>query len=124
MWTQVVGKIALALMPPLNHSWGIAFQVTPRGLATRTLPYGARTFTIEFDFIDHQLVIRVSDGTIRTIPLAPQSVADFYRAVMNVLAELKLTVKIWPMPVEIPDPIRFDQDTVHHAYDPEYANRV
>jgi hypothetical protein len=124
MWMQVVGKVALALMPPLNHSWGIAFQVTPRGLATRTLPYGARTFTMEFDFIDHRLVIRVSDGTMRTVALAPQSVADFYGAVMTVLGEMKLPVKIWPMPVEIPDPIRFDQDTVHHAYDPDYANRI
>jgi len=124
MWTQVVGKTALALMPPLNHSWGIAFQVTPRGLATRALPHGERTFTMEFDFIDHRLVIRVSDGDMRTIALAPQTVADFYRAVMDTLAAMKLPVKIWPMPVEVPDPIRFDRDTVHHAYDPEYANRV
>src|SRR5262245_21542676 len=124
MWTQVVGKTALALMPPLNHSWAIAFQVTARGLETRALPYGARTFTMEFDFIDHRLVIRASDGDVRTIALAPQTVADFYRAVMDTLAEMKLPVKIWPMPVEVPDPIRFDRDTVHHAYDPDYANRV
>jgi hypothetical protein len=124
MWTQVVGKVALALAPPLNHSWGIAFQVTPRGLVTRPLSHGARTFTMEFDFIDHRLVIRVSDGTVRTLPLAPQAVADFYRALMNALDEMKLPVKIWPMAVEIPDPIRLDQDTVHHSYDPEYANRV
>jgi hypothetical protein len=124
MWTQVVGKVALALVPPLNHSWGIAFQVTPRGLSTRALPHGTRSFTMEFDFIDHRLVIRVSDGTTRTFPLAPQSVADFYRTVMDVLGEMKLAVKIWPMPVEISDPIRFDRDTVHRSYDPEYANRV
>ena len=124
MWTQVVGKVALALSPPLNHSWGIAFQITPRGLMTRTLSYGARTFTIEFDFLSHQLVVRVSDGTVRTLALAPQSVADFYRAVMALLVDIGLPVKIWPMPVEIPSPIRFDQDTGHHAYDPEYANRV
>jgi hypothetical protein len=124
MWMQVVGKVALALIPPLNHSWGIAFQVTPRGLATRSLPHGARTFTMEFDFIDHQLVIRASDGTMRTVALAPQSVADFYQTVMNVLGEMKLPVKIWPVAVEVPDPIRLDQDTAHHSYDPEYANRV
>jgi hypothetical protein len=124
MWMQVVGKVALALIPPINHSWGIAFQVTPRGLATRSLPHGARTFTIEFDFIDHRLVIRASDGTVRTVPLAPQTVSDFYRTVMNVLAEMNLPVKIWPMAVEVPQPFRIDQDTIHRSYDPEYANRV
>jgi hypothetical protein len=124
MWTQVVGKIALALAPPLNHSWGVAFQITSRGLMTRTLAHGARSFTMEFDFIDHRLVIRVSDGTMRTLALAPQSVADFYRAVMDVLREMKLPVKIWPMPVEVPSPIRFEEDTVHHIYDPDYANRA
>jgi hypothetical protein len=124
MWMQVVGKVALALAPHINHSWGIAFQITPRGVMTRTLEYGDRSFTIEFDFVAHCLVIRVSDGTIRTIALTPQSVADFYRSVMDALAAMNLPVKIWPMPVEIPNPIRFDQDTVHHTYDPEAANRV
>ena len=124
MWTQIVGKVALAQAPPINHSWGIALQITPRGFATRTLPHSARTFTIELDFIDHQLIVRASDGTIRTLALRPQSVADFYREVMRTLAEMGLAVKIWPMPVEIPSPIRFDEDTVHASYDPEYANRV
>jgi hypothetical protein len=124
LWTQVVGKVALALVPPLNQSWGIAFQVTPRGLSTRSLPHGTRTFTMEFDFIDHLLVIRVSDGTVRTVALVPQTVADFYRTVMNTLGEMKLPVKIWPVAVELPSPIRLDQDTEHHSYDPEYANRV
>jgi hypothetical protein len=126
MWTQVVGKVALAQVPPLNHSWAIALQVTPRGLSTRTLPYGARSFTIEFDFIEHQLVIRVSEGETRVLPLRPQTVADFYREVMATLDRMGLPVKIWPMPVEIQPPmttIRFDQDTVHRAYDPVYANR-
>jgi hypothetical protein len=126
MWTQVVGKVALAQAPPLNHSWAIALQVTPRGLSTRTLPYDARSFTIEFDFIEHQLVIRVSEGETRVLPLRPQTVADFYREVMATLDGMGLPVKIWPMPVEIQPPmttIRFDQDTVHRAYDPVYANR-
>src|SRR5438093_12242979 len=74
MWAQVVGKVALAQATPLNHSWAIALQITPRGLATRTLPHGARAFSMEFDFVDHQLVVRVSDGTIRALPLAPRSV--------------------------------------------------
>ena len=123
MWTQVVGKVALAHAPRLNHSWAIALQITPRGLATRTLQPGDRSFVIEFDFIDHQLLIRVSDGMIRTLPLSPRTVADFHRDVIGMLREMALPVKIWPMPVEIPSPIRFDQDTVHHSYDPSYANR-
>ena len=124
MWSQVVGKIALAQAPPLNHSWGIALQVTARGLMTRTLPHGARSFTMAFDFIDHQLVIETSDGDRRALPLAPRTVADFYRDVMAIMREMGLPVAIWPMPVEIPAPIRFEHDTIHHAYDPEYANRL
>jgi hypothetical protein len=123
MWTQVVGKVALALAPPINHSWAIAMPITARGIATRTLPYGTRSFTFEFDFIDHQLLLRVSDGTTRALPLAPQSVAAFYRAVMDLLRDLDLAVKIWPMAVEVAAPIRLDEDTIHHSYDPEYANR-
>jgi hypothetical protein len=123
MWMQVVGKVALAQAPPVNHSWAIAMQVTPRGLSTRTLTHGRRTFSIEFDFIDHQLVIRASDGATRTLALAPRSVADFYREVMATLRDMALPVTIWPMPVEIPSPIRFDEDTAHASYDPEYANR-
>ena len=124
MWTQVVGKVALAQAPPLNHSWAIAMQITPRGLSTRTLPHGRRSFTIEFDFIDHQLVVRASDGPVRTLPLKPRSVAEFYRDVMDLLGDMGFAVKIWPMPVEIPSPIRFDEDRVHHSYDRKYANRV
>ena len=123
MWTQVVGKVALARAAPLNHSWGVALQVTSRGLATRTLPHGRRSFTIEFDFVDHQLLIRASDGATRTLPLEPQSVANFYRAVMHALDEMSLRVKIWTLPAEIPSPIRFEEDTVHASYDPTYANR-
>jgi Family of unknown function (DUF5996) len=123
MWTQVVGKVALALAPPLNHSWAIALHVTPRGISTRTLPHGHRSFTMQFDFIAHQLVIRASDDETRTLALRPQTVADFYREVMATLDSMNLPVKIWPMPVEIPSPIRFDQDTVHRSYDPVSANR-
>jgi hypothetical protein len=123
MWTQVVGKIALALAPPLNHSWAIALHLTPRGISTRRLSHGNRSFTMEFDFIDHQLVIRTSEGVERTVRLAPRTVADFYREVMSVLGEMGVGVAIWPMPVEIPSPIRFDLDTVHRSYDPVFANR-
>jgi hypothetical protein len=124
MWTQIVGKIALAQSPPLNHSWGVALQVTPRGLSTRPLPHGERVFMLEFDFVDHQLVIAAADGARRTLPLRPQSVADFYRDVMATLNEMKLPVHIWTTPVEVPNPIPFEKDTVHATYEPEYANRV
>lgn len=123
MWSQIVGKIALALAPPLNHSWGVAFRVTPRGLSTQALPHTGRSFDIAFDFIDHELVIRTSDGDRRALPLEPRSVADMYRDIMATLSDMSLGVKIWPMPVEVPSPVRFDADTIHHAYDPEYANR-
>ena len=124
MWTQIVGKVALALAPPLNHSWGIAFQVTPRGLSTRTLLHDTRSFTIEFDFVAHQLVIRVSDESERSIRLEPRTVADFYAAVMATLSDMGLGVKIWPVPVELPSPgIRFPDDTVHRSYDAVQVER-
>jgi len=123
MWTQVVGKIALAAAPPLNHCWGIALHLTARGLSTALLSHGRRSFTIEFDLVDHRLLIVTSDGGGRALPLAPRSVAEFYRDVMVALGELALPVKIWSMPVEIPSPIRFELDTEHDSYDPAYANR-
>lgn len=118
MWTQIVGKVALALAPPLNHSWGIALQVTPRGLSTRPLRHDERTFTVEFDFVDHRLIVKASDGEERSVRLEPRTVADFYRAVMALLADMRLDVRIWPVPVELPAPgIRFGEDTVHRSYD-------
>jgi hypothetical protein len=123
MWSQVVGKIALALAPPINHSWGVTLHVTARGLATRNLPLGSRTFSIAFDFIDHQLVIRTTDDEQRTLPLTSISVAQFYREVMDTLRSMDLPVTIRSMPVEIPAPIRFEDDTVHHSYDPQFAQR-
>ena len=123
MWTQVVGKVALARAVPLNHSWAIALQVTARGLATRVLRHGDRTFTMAFDFIDHELVIETADGARQALPLLPKSVADFYAEVMGTLDRMQLPVRIWSTPVEIPAPIPFERDTVHHSYDPELANR-
>jgi hypothetical protein len=123
MWSQILGKIALAHAAPVNHSWGVALDVTPRGLTTRTLPHGDRSFRMSFDFIEHQLVIEASDGDRRVRPLVAQSVADFYMDVMATLGDMALQTKIWPMPVEIPGPIRFDEDTLHRSYDSEYANR-
>ena len=123
MWAQIVGKVALAQAPAVNHSWAVALHLTSRGLETATLPHDHRSFTIAFDFIDHQLEIHASDGNRRVLPLAPRSVADFYRELMAALHEMDLWVRIWPMPVEIPSPLRFEQDTVHRSYDPEFANR-
>ena len=117
MWTQVVGKICLALTPLTNHFWNIAFTVTARGLATPTMMSGGRAITMTFDFIDHQLVIGVSDGRIERVALEPRTVADFYRLVMEALSRLDVSVRIWPTPVEIPNPVPFDRDTEHRAYD-------
>ncbi|MGB9178497.1 MAG: DUF5996 family protein [Pyrinomonadaceae bacterium] len=123
MWTQVVGKIRLAQTPLVNHWWNVPLYVTSRGLTTSAMPYEQRTFQIDFDFIDHKLVIECSDGTAKTLPLVPRSVADFYREVMSALRELGIEVKIWTTPVEIPDPIPFEKDVQHASYDGEYANR-
>jgi hypothetical protein len=123
MWTQMVGKVALACATPVNHSWAIAFLFTPRGLRTRLLTHGTRAFSMAFDFLDHQLVIETSDGARRALPLAPRSVADFYHEFMATLADMGLAVRIWPMPVEIPSPIRFEEDRDHKSYDREYVER-
>lgn len=123
LWSQVVGKIALALAAPLNHSWAVALRVTPRGLSTRPLPHGERTFTIQFDFIDHRLRVRASNGETRELALEPRSVADFYRELLAALDSMRLPVKIHPTSTELPEPVRLDRDTQHHSYDPEYANR-
>jgi hypothetical protein len=123
MWTQIVGKIRLVLSPWTNHSWHVTLYATSRGLTTSPIPYGSYTFEILFDFIDHQLLIDKSDGARRTIPLKPQSVAEFYRNVMKTLSDLELPVTINTMPNEIENPIPFDQDEEHRSYDREYANR-
>jgi hypothetical protein len=123
MWTQIVGKIRLVQTPWINHSWHVALYLTARGLTTGPVPYGQRIFQIDFDFIDHQLNITTSEGYTKTIKLQPRSVADFYRAVMDALTALDIAVKINTMPNEVTDPIPFEQDETHQAYDAEYANR-
>jgi hypothetical protein len=123
MWTQIVGKIRLALTPWTNHSWHVTLYVTARGLTTSPIPHGVRVFEIEFDFIDHRLEIRTMDGARREISLVPRSVAQFYGTLMAELQELNLPVAINTTPNELPDPIPFERDEVHRSYDPEYANR-
>jgi hypothetical protein len=123
LWTQIVGKIRLAKSPWLNHSWHVALYVTPRGLTTSPIPDGARTFQIDFDFIDHELRIETSDGARKQIPLTAQSVAKFYAAVMAALSALGIDVTIDETPNELPAPIRFSQDEQHASYDPDAARR-
>lgn len=124
MWTQVVGKIRLEQTPLVNHWWNVPLYISARGLTTSAMPYrDDRVFEIEFDFIDHKLRIVCSDGATRTLDLRPQSVADFYAEVMGALAELGIEVKIWTMPVEVPNPIRFTEDLEHKSYDADYVNR-
>ncbi|ALP54535.1 hypothetical protein Tel_16020 [Candidatus Tenderia electrophaga] len=123
LWTQIVGKIRLAQTPWINHSWHVPLYVSGRGLSTSPIPYGGSAFQIDFDFIDHALLIHSSDCLSRRVPLRPQSVADFYRALMATLGELGLDIRINPMPNEIPDAIRFDQDTTHDHYDAESVTR-
>ena len=123
MWTQIVGKIRLAQTPLINHWWNVPLYVTARGLTTSPMPYRDCNFQIDFDFIDHQLVIALNDGCTASIPLKPRSVAEFYREVMHTLAGLGIEVKIWPVPVEVQDPIRFELDEKNASYDKEYAKR-
>ena len=123
MWTQIVGKIRLEQTPLVNHWWNVPLYVSARGLTTSPMACQDRIFEIEFDFIDHTLRIQCSDGSLATLDLRPQTVADFYEEVMEAMHGLGIDVKIWPMPVEIPNPIRFDQDQTHKSYDADYVNR-
>lgn len=124
MWTQIIGKIRLVLAPKLNHWWHSTLYVTPRGLTTSSIPYGTRTFEISFDFLAHHLKIETSDGFTQRIALVPRSVADFYREVLDTLSTSGIEVRIWTMPQEVAEPIPFNQDRKHAAYDPESAQRL
>ncbi|MGA2852357.1 MAG: DUF5996 family protein [Terracidiphilus sp.] len=123
LWMQIVGKVRLALTPPINHTWNVTLYPTVRGLTTSPMPFGARILQIDFDFIDHLLVVERSDAERRTIPLKPMTVAAFYREVMDALESLGCPVRIWPVPCEVAQPIPFAQDETHNAYDPEFAQR-
>jgi Family of unknown function (DUF5996) len=122
-WTQIAGKVRLALTPLINHWWNVTLYLTARGLSTSAIPYAGRSFAIVFDFIDHKLIIPCSDGRVEVLPFAPMSVKDFYAEFMRRLEALGIDVHIWTMPSEIENAVPFDQDTVHAAYDPVYAQR-
>jgi hypothetical protein len=123
MWTQVVGKVRLELSPHVNHWWEVPLYVTAHGLTTSPIPCPRGIFEIYFDFIEHELAIVTSWNETKKLRLHTRTVADFYREFMSVLHALGIDTKIWPMPVEVPDPIRFDQDVSHSRYDPAYAHR-
>jgi hypothetical protein len=124
LWTQVVGKIRMARTPLINHWWNVPLYVTPRGLTTSLIPARAgRGFQIDFDLLDHALLIFDTDGARRGRPLTAEPVADFYAAVMGMLDELDLSTEIWTMPVEIVDAIPFETDKEHHGYDPVQIQR-
>ncbi len=123
MWTQMVGKVRLALAPPVNHFWETTLYVSARGLTTSAIPYERGIFEMEFDFLHHNLVIHTSEGSSKAIALAPRSVADFYKEFMAALESLGIGVKIWHMPVEVPNPIAFDKDVIHASYDRDAVSR-
>src|SRR5690349_16703717 len=123
MWTQVVGKVRLEQVPLINHWWNVPLYVSARGLTTTAMPHDQRFFEMEFDFVDHSLVIKCSDGASANVALEPKSVVAFYHETMAALRGLGLEVKIWKMPVEIPDPIPFDQDEQHKSYDRAYVEK-
>src|SRR5438270_7666869 len=122
-WAQVVGKVRLTRMPWINHSWHVTLYVTARGLTTGPIPCGLRSFQIDFDFIDHKVCVRTSDGDTRSVALRPRSVADFYREFMAVLQELGVETTIDPIPCELPDALPFPEDDIHASYDGDAAHR-
>lgn len=123
LWTQIVGKIRLSQMPWINHSWHVPLYLSARGLTTSPIPYGATTFQIDFDFIDHRLLLQTSDGKSRTLELKPQSVASFYNEIFEALHGLNISVAIRPKPNEVEKAIAFTEDHEHASYDARYVNR-
>ena len=123
LWMQMVGKIRMTLTPAINQCWNVTLYPTVRGLTTGLMNHGSRTLQIDFDFLDHVLVVETSEGARETMALRPMTVAAFYQELMAALDGLGVPVKIWEMPCEVAEPIAFDQDVVHHAYDGEYAQR-
>jgi hypothetical protein len=122
MWTQIVGKIRMAMSPHVNHWWEVPLYVNARGLTTSPIPYARGAFEIQFDFINHKLDVSTCNGEVKSMRLRPITVAEFYSELFALLKSLAIDVKIWNMPVEIPNPIRFDLDQLHNAYDPQSVN--
>jgi len=123
MWTQIVGKVRLALTPKINHWWNVPLYVYSRGLTTSPIPYGNDAFEVQFDFLDHKLLIDRCDGEQRVLRLEPRTVADFYSEFMSLLGELGIDVHIFATPVEVTDPVPFAEDRLFNAYDADAAYR-
>ena len=123
LWTQIVGKVRLTLTLWLNHGWQVPLYVTARGLGTSPVPAGSEILELEFDFISHRLIARTSRGENREVPLERQTVADFYRCVIDLLDGIGVAIAIQEMPNEVPNPIRFSRDRTHSSYDPAAAHR-
>jgi Family of unknown function (DUF5996) len=123
MWTQIVGKVRMGLSPHVNHWWEVPLYVSARGLTTSAIPSAVGNFEVNFDFVEHKLDIVTAWSRPMTLQLYTRSVAGFYREFMRGLDSLGIQVKIWPLPQEVPNPIRFDRDVTHARYDPVYANR-
>jgi len=123
MWTQIVGKIRLALTPWINHSWHVTLYLTARGLTTSPIPFGSRVFEIRFDFVSHELRLLTDDGRLKVIPLVPQTVAKFYGTVMSALGDLGIEAHFSTIPNEVDPAIPFEKNETDASYDPEYANR-
>ena len=124
LWTQVVGKVRLALSPRVNHWWEVPLYVSARGLTTSPIPYPKGVFEIQFDFIDHRLDLTTSNGEIKHMRLEPRTVADFHADLMSTLRALGIVAHVWTMPAEIPNAIHFEKDITHGAYDAKYANAL
>jgi hypothetical protein len=116
-WTQMIGKVRMALTPLINHWWNVTLYVTSRGLTTSPIPHGGSTFEVILDFQDHRLRIETSEGAVQIINLEPMTVADFHEAFMKCLRTLDIDVHIWTMPSEIENPVPFDRDREHAQYD-------
>jgi len=123
LWTQIVGKTRLAFAPMQNHWWQVTLLPTARGLVAPSMPVNGRTLDVEFDFLDHHLVARTSDGAVRRLQLVPRSVADFYAAYLAMLGELGIELKYRPKPTEVVEAIPFPEDRKHASYDPDAAQR-
>ena len=123
MWSQIIGKIRLAQAPLVNHWWQVPFYITSRGLTTSPMPYEARIFQIDFDFISHELIVLADSGEKRSLELKPRTVADFHQELMAALKSLGIEPSIWTTPVEVEERIPFEHDTKHASYDPDYAQR-
>jgi hypothetical protein len=123
LWMQMVGKVRLALVPKINHCWNVTLYPTIRGVTTAPMPHGTLMLQIDFDFLKHLVLVETSAGERSTIALEPMTVAAFYQKLMAALDTVGAPVHIWPMPMEVAQPIRFEQDTAHQSYDPEYAQR-